>query len=111
MTSMNCSPPRAIEPIRLAAFPAANARIRNRLIRNIGSAILVSMIPNDDQQHDAADQAGQHPGVGPAGGVAAVGLDAVGDRGQQSAGAEANVTFPAQSMRARRVVAISRRLR
>ena len=42
---MNCSPPRAIEPIRLAAFPAANARILNRLIRNIGSGILVSMIP------------------------------------------------------------------
>ena len=45
MTSMNCSPPRAIEPIRLAAFPAANARILNRLIRNIGSGIFVSMIP------------------------------------------------------------------
>ena len=46
MTSMNCSPPRAIELIRLAALPAAKARILNRLIRNIGSAILVSMMPN-----------------------------------------------------------------
>ena len=46
MTSMNCSPPRAIEPSRLARLPAANARILNRLIWNIGSAILVSTTQN-----------------------------------------------------------------
>ena len=46
ITSMNCRPPRAMELSRLAAFPAAKARIRNRPIRNIGSAILVSMMPN-----------------------------------------------------------------
>ena len=46
MTSMNCRPPRAIEPSRLAALPAANARILNRLIWNIGSAILVSKTQN-----------------------------------------------------------------
>ena len=34
-----------IGPGELAAFPAANARILNRLSRNIGSGILVSMIP------------------------------------------------------------------
>ena len=46
MTSMNCSPPRAIEPSRLAALPAAKARILNRLIWNIGSAIFVSKMQN-----------------------------------------------------------------
>ena len=46
MISMNCRPPRAIAPSRLAMFPAAKARIRNRLIRNIGSAILVSRMQN-----------------------------------------------------------------
>jgi hypothetical protein len=43
---MNWRPPRAIEPSRLAALPAANARILNSPIRNIGSAILVSMTQN-----------------------------------------------------------------
>ena len=43
---MNCRPPRAIEPSRLAALPAANALILNRLIWNIGSAILVSKMQN-----------------------------------------------------------------
>jgi hypothetical protein len=42
ITSMNCRPPRAIEPSSDAAFPAAKARIRNRLSWNIGSAIFVS---------------------------------------------------------------------
>ena len=42
MTSMNCRPPRAIEPSRLARFPAQNARMRNSPIRNIGSATFVS---------------------------------------------------------------------
>ena len=46
MTSMNCRPPRAIAPSRLAALPAAKARILNRLIWNIGSAIFVSMTQN-----------------------------------------------------------------
>jgi len=46
MMSMNCRPPRAIELSRLAMFPAANARIRNRPIRNIGSAIFVSSTQN-----------------------------------------------------------------
>jgi hypothetical protein len=46
MTSMNCSPPRAMEPSRLAALPAANALILNRPIWNIGSAILVSKTQN-----------------------------------------------------------------
>ena len=46
MTSMNCRPPRAIEPSRLAALPAANARILNRPSWNIGSAIRVSMRQN-----------------------------------------------------------------
>ncbi len=46
MISMNCSPPRAIELSRLAMLPAANARIRNRLIRNMGSVIFVSMRQN-----------------------------------------------------------------
>ncbi len=46
MTSMNCSPPRAMEPSRLAALPAANALILNRLIWNIGSAIFVSKTQN-----------------------------------------------------------------
>ena len=42
MTRMNCSPPRAMEPSRLAVLPAAKALILNRPIWNIGSAILVS---------------------------------------------------------------------
>ena len=46
MTSMNCSPPRAIEPSRLAALPVANALILNRAISNIGSAIFVSKMQN-----------------------------------------------------------------
>ena len=46
ITSMNCRPPRAIEPSRLAALPAANARILNSPSWNIGSAILVSMMQN-----------------------------------------------------------------
>ena len=42
MISMNCMPPRPIASIRLAMFPAANARILNSEMRNSGSATLVS---------------------------------------------------------------------
>ena len=44
--SMNCSPPRAMDPSRLAAFPAAKARILNRPSANIGSAMRVSITQN-----------------------------------------------------------------
>ena len=44
--SMNWSPPRAMEPSRLAAFPAVKARILNSASRNIGSATLDSMMQN-----------------------------------------------------------------
>ncbi len=43
---MNCSPPRAIEPSRLARFPAAKARILNRPSWNMGSAMCVSIRQN-----------------------------------------------------------------
>ena len=42
MISMNCMPPRPMASIRLAMFPAANARILNSEMRNSGSATLVS---------------------------------------------------------------------
>ena len=43
MISMNCRPPRAIEPSRLAALPLLKAAIRNRLRGNIGSATRASI--------------------------------------------------------------------
>ena len=43
---MNCKPPRPIEDSKLATFPAANARMRNRPRRNIGCATLVSIAQN-----------------------------------------------------------------
>jgi len=44
MMSMNCNPPRPTEAISPARLPAQNARMRNRLRWNIGSATLVSMM-------------------------------------------------------------------
>ena len=44
--SMNCRPPRAMATTKPAMLPAVNARIRNRLSWNIGSAILVSITAN-----------------------------------------------------------------
>ena len=46
MISMNCRPPRAIEASRVAALPAANARIRNSFSGNIGSSTRGSMTQN-----------------------------------------------------------------
>ncbi len=43
MISMNCSPPRPIDDIRLAMLPAVKARMRNRSMWNIGSATRVSI--------------------------------------------------------------------
>ena len=43
MTSMNCSPPRAIAPSSEARLPAAKARMRNNRMSNIGSGIFSSM--------------------------------------------------------------------
>ncbi len=45
-TSMNCSPPRAIEPSRLAVLPAAKARILNSRSWNMGSAMCSSIRQN-----------------------------------------------------------------
>jgi hypothetical protein len=44
MISMNCMPPREVAASTLARLPAANGRIRNRCIENIGSGTRVSMI-------------------------------------------------------------------
>ena len=46
MISMSCSPPRPRAPSSPATLPAVNARIRNRLSRNIGSGTLVSTQAN-----------------------------------------------------------------
>ena len=46
MISMNWMPPRAIDTSRPATLPAVNALILNRPMRNIGSAIWVSMMRN-----------------------------------------------------------------
>jgi hypothetical protein len=43
---MNCSPPRAIAPSRVAVFPAANARIRNSRRSNMGASIRSSTTQN-----------------------------------------------------------------
>ena len=45
MISMNISPPRLSEARKLAVLPAAKARMRNRLRRNIGCSTRVSMTP------------------------------------------------------------------
>ncbi len=43
MISMNCSPPRAIEPSRVAALPPAKTASRKSRSGNIGSATRVSI--------------------------------------------------------------------
>ena len=46
MIRMNIRPPRPSPASRLDTLPAVNARILNRLSRNIGSATLVSIRQN-----------------------------------------------------------------
>ena len=43
ITSMNCSPPRAMAADRLAALPSANGRMRNRRRLNIGPMTVRSL--------------------------------------------------------------------
>ncbi len=60
-------------------MPALKARSLNSRRRNMGSGTLVSMTQERRQQPDACEQLGEHGRVRPAHGVAAVGLDTVGD--------------------------------
>ena len=89
MISMNCSPPRAMATASPATFPAVNARMRNRLSWNIGSATLAFDQDERRQQRDAAERAARYTAglVQPIVCVA-VGLDAVGERDQDGAEAE-----------------------
>ena len=62
--------------------PVVKARIRNRLILEHGLGHLV-LDPHEQSEHaDAAEDPGEHPRVGPTGGVPAVGQQGVDDAGQ-----------------------------
>ena len=84
MISMNCMPPRPIEASRPARLPAENGPDPEQVHveHRVGDVVLDEA--EDDQQDGAADDPGQDPRVGPALRVAAVRLDAVGDRGQHA---------------------------
>src|ERR1039457_246541 len=85
MTSMNWSPPRAMDTTNPATLPAVKARMRNRLSSIIGSATLVSDDHECRQQQHAPKEETLDQGVRPAHGVIPVGLDAVGDGDQDGA--------------------------
>ncbi len=73
---------------RLAALPAVNALMRNRLSWNIGSRTDFSITANAREQNEPADKQAVHRRTRPAHGVPVVRLDAVGDRDQHGAKAE-----------------------
>ena len=69
---------------KLASVPAVNARIRKRGSRNMGSAVLISMMAKMSQEQDADAELADRRRAGPAHGVVAVGLDPVGDADHES---------------------------
>ena len=72
-------PPRLMAARKLAKMPAVKARILNRLSVNMGSRTRTSMMQKATRRIDAQGQGDDDPWTGPAHGVAAVGLDPVGD--------------------------------
>ena len=65
--------------MKLATLPAANERMRNSGMWNIGAATLVSIQHEQAEQQHAADQSRQDPGAASSPWRGAVGLDAVDD--------------------------------
>ena len=97
MTRTSCRPPRPIEASQPARLLAANARIRNSRRRTIGAGARASTTPKATSRTTPPSMPGKHDRrVRPAHRVPVVGLDAVGDRGQdrQQAGREQPVAPP-----------------